>query len=118
MRFLANENFPLTSIYLLRSQGYEIISIIEKSPGMTDDQVLELAVNEKLIILTFDRDYGELIYRLKKPCPPGVVYFRYAPKTPEQPGQDLIVFLNTEDLSLVHKFTVVESNQLRQRPLP
>jgi predicted nuclease of predicted toxin-antitoxin system len=118
MRFLANENFPLTSVHLLRSAGYYITSITEESSGITDDKVLEIAVNEQRLILTFDRDYGELIYRLKKPSPPGVIYFRYAPQTPEQPGQDLLLLLNTEDLCLERRFTVVESNQIRQRPLP
>jgi predicted nuclease of predicted toxin-antitoxin system len=118
MQFLANENFPLTSVHLLCSVGYDITSITEESPGIIDDKVLEIAVNEQRIILTFDRDYGELIYRLKKPSPPGVIYFRYAPQTPEQPGQDLLVLLNTDNFSLERKFTVVESNQVRQRPLP
>jgi predicted nuclease of predicted toxin-antitoxin system len=118
MRFLANENFPLTSVKLIRSSGYDIISITETSPGIKDEEVLELAVNEQRIILTFDRDYGELIYRLRKPTPKGVVYFRYAPLTPEQPAQDLLVLLNVENLSLEQKFTVVESNQVRQRSLP
>jgi len=118
MRFLANENFPLTSVRILRTTGYDIISITEESPGIKDDHVLEFALNEQRIILTFDRDYGELIYRFKKPCPMGVIYFRYVPLTPEQPAQDLLLLLNNKDLILEQRFTVVESNQIRQRPLP
>ena len=48
---------------------HNIISITEESPAIKDNQVLELALIEQRIILTFDRDYGELIYRLKKLCP-------------------------------------------------
>lgn len=63
MRFLANENFPLPSIILLRQGGYDVASMTEDSPGMEDSEVLTRASDEQRIILTFDRDYGELIYR-------------------------------------------------------
>lgn len=62
MRFLANENFPLPSVRLLRSAGHDVLSITEESPGISDDRILTRAVAEERIILTFDRDYGELIY--------------------------------------------------------
>ena len=61
--FLANENFPKPSIKLLRDSGLVITSIQEKCPGISDAEVLEMAVESDLIILTFDRDYGELIFR-------------------------------------------------------
>ncbi len=58
MRFLANENFPLPSVRLLRQAGYDVASITEDSPGMDDSEVLTRATDERLVILTFDRDYG------------------------------------------------------------
>ena len=63
MRFLANENFPLPSVRLLREAGHDVVSISEETPGITDSQVLSRAVSEQRIILTFDRDYGVMIYR-------------------------------------------------------
>ena len=56
MRFLANENFPLPSVRLLREAGHDVVSISEETPGITDSQVLSRAVSEQRIILTFDRD--------------------------------------------------------------
>jgi predicted nuclease of predicted toxin-antitoxin system len=117
MLFLADENFPVASIKILRKAGYEIASVIEDSPGAKDSKILARANREMRIILTFDRDYGELIYRLKLPCQYGVVYFRFAPLTPEEPAEYLLNLLNIKDLSL-KKFTVVERSQIRQRPLP
>ena len=117
VKFLANENFPLASVYQLHEVGYEIAAIIEDSPGITDAEVLRRAVEEERIILTFDRDYGELIYRMKMPSPIGVVYFRYTPLTPEEPAQHLQRLLHIDGISLEGKFTVVERNQVRQRPL-
>ncbi len=61
MKLLANENFPKASVLLLRSLGYDITSIGEDNPSISDQSVMEIATAEERIILTFDRDYGELI---------------------------------------------------------
>ncbi|HAG08133.1 MAG TPA: hypothetical protein DCK87_00990 [Desulfotomaculum sp.] len=65
MLFLANENFPLESIRKLREEGYDVASIIEDSPGITDKEILFQARKENRIILTFDKGYGDMIYRLR-----------------------------------------------------
>jgi predicted nuclease of predicted toxin-antitoxin system len=118
MRFLANENFPRMSVLQLRDSGYDVAYGSEDAPGAEDSLVLQRAVNEERIILTFDRDYGELIYRLRMPVPKGVIYFRYIPTTPKEPAQDLLTLLSVEGLILEGYFTVFERTQLRQRPLP
>jgi predicted nuclease of predicted toxin-antitoxin system len=68
MRFLANENFPLQSVRILRQADLEVASVTEDSPGIEDAEVLARAADEQRVILTFDRDYGELIYRLRLRC--------------------------------------------------
>lgn len=118
MRFLANENFPLASINTLRAAGQDVASVSEDSPGAKDSEVLARAENEGRVILTFDRDYGELIYKAGLPPPVGVIFFRYDPLTPKEPGEHLLQLLAVQALSLERKFTVVERGQVRQRPLP
>lgn len=117
MQFLANENFPLLSVRILRDFGLNITSIMEDSPGIKDTEVLARAVQENRIILTFDRDYGELIFRRSSPKPIGVIYFRYQPITPEEPAQELLSLLSDKNLVIEKMFTVLERNKLRQRPL-
>lgn len=107
MQFLANENFPRISIKFLREAGYDVASGSEDSPGAEDSEVLVRAVSEERFLLTFDRDYGELIYRLRMPSPVGVIYFRYQPLTPEEPAQHLLYLLNVESLSFEGRFTVL-----------
>jgi len=65
MRFLANEDFPLKSVHRLREVGHDVGAIIEDSPGAKDRDVLARAANKQRIVLTFDRDYGELRACLK-----------------------------------------------------
>jgi predicted nuclease of predicted toxin-antitoxin system len=117
MDFLANENFPLLSVRLLREAGHRVVSIIQEAPGGKDEDILKRAHTEKLIILTFDRDYGELIYRHQALPPAGVVYFRFAPATPSEPAEILLNVMDKADLSVIGKFTIVERGRIRQRSL-
>jgi len=82
MRLLLNENIPLASVRALREAGHDVLAITEYSPGITDQEVLQLAQRENRIVVTFDRDYGELIYRRGLPVPNGILYLRFSPKTP------------------------------------
>lgn len=117
MDFLANENFPVNSIRLLRIAGHNIASIIEDTPGVKDYTILKRAYEEKRLILTFDRDYGELIYKHRSITPVGVVYFRFSPSTPEEPAKILIDILEEGKIQLLGKFTVIERGRVRQKTL-
>lgn len=117
MRFLANENFPLPSVHLLRQAGYDVVSISEETPGIRDDQVLSRGVAEGRIILTFDRDYGAMVYRLRLPSAP-IVYLRYYPVSPEEPARHILQLLQISGLDLSNRFTVADRDRVRQRPLP
>ncbi|MBE0447577.1 MAG: DUF5615 family PIN-like protein [Actinobacteria bacterium] len=117
MNFLANENFPLFSITLLRDAGHNVVGIIEDAPGSKDIDILQQAQIEKRIILTFDRDYGEMIYRHESIAPAGIVFFRFNPSAPEEPARILLRILREDKISIMGKFTVVERGRIRQRVL-
>jgi predicted nuclease of predicted toxin-antitoxin system len=116
--FIADENFPLPSVRRLRQAGHDVVAVITETPGSTDEEVLAWAARDRRIVLTFDRDFGELIFRKKAPSPAGIVYFRFEPMTPEEPVEFLLRLFAIEGLSLEKHFTVVERRQVRQRALP
>lgn len=118
MKFLADENFPLPSIHLLAEAGHDIIAVIEDSSGAADIAVLERASREARILLTFDRDYGQLLYQQGAATPAGLVYYRFVPSSPEEPAQYLLSSLEQIELSLHNMLTVAERDRVRQRPLP
>ena len=118
MKFLANENFPLVSVRKLRTEGFDVTAVIEDSPGAKDRQVLTQAYDESRIILTFDRDYGELIYRHKLPIPAGIIYLRFDPLTPQEPAAYVLQVLAAQNIILTDKFTVTRRDRIRQRNLP
>jgi predicted nuclease of predicted toxin-antitoxin system len=118
MRFLANENFSIPSVQLLRAAGHEVAAVIEESPGAADIDILARAAREDYIILTFDRDYGQLIFQRRLPSPAGVVYFRLTPLNPAEPAERLLHFMSRRETTFAGLFTVLQRDQVRQRPLP
>lgn len=117
MDFLANENFPLFSIKLLRKASHNVVSVIEETPGAKDIDILKRAHRENFIVLTFDRDYGELIYRHRSFIPNGIIFFRFDPSVPEEPAKILLKILQEGKVSILGKFTVIERDRIRQRTL-
>jgi predicted nuclease of predicted toxin-antitoxin system len=85
-KLLANENFPYKSIYYLREKGFDILSIGMDNPSILDNEIMMIAINEERTILTFDRDYGELIFRFNYKPKMGVIYLRLDEYSPEEPG--------------------------------
>jgi predicted nuclease of predicted toxin-antitoxin system len=118
MRFLANENIPKPSIAHVRQAGIDIISISEESPGISDEEVLAQAARDHLIIWTFDRDYGSLIYQQGLPTPAGIMYFRFDPATAIEAGEIFLNLLDSEGIAFEGMFTVVDRSGIRQRALP
>ena len=60
MKLLADENIPASVVRMLKEEGYDIRSIRIESPGISDAEVMRYAQQEKRVILTYDKDFGEL----------------------------------------------------------
>lgn len=116
MKFLADENFPLPSVRKLRESGHDVVAVIVDSAGAADEEILARAASEQRIVLTFDRDFGELVFRKRLPAPEGIVLFRFDPANPEEPGNYLLELVKQQGLTLAMKFTVASRRQIRQRP--
>jgi len=117
LKWLADENIPLTSIALLRQAGLDVSSIREIQPGLADHAVLGMARGEGRGVLTFDRDFGELVFQQQQPCPPAVVYLRFAPISPEEPAQIVLAMLESVGM-LDGQFIVLDRESYRKRALP
>jgi predicted nuclease of predicted toxin-antitoxin system len=63
MRFLADENFPRTAFDALAASGIDILRLSPDQHGSKDTEVLEAARADRRILLTFDKDFGELVFR-------------------------------------------------------
>lgn len=114
---LADENFPLASVGRLRSAGFDVAAVAEIARGAPDLDVLVMAREQSRVLVTFDRDFGELVYRDLAPIPPGVIYLRVAASSPEEPAQVVVDLLADASLQILGRFTVVTADGVRQRAL-
>ncbi len=67
MRFLVDECTGPGVAHWLRQQGHDVFSVYEQARGIDDDEIVERANNEKRILITNDKDFGEKIFRDNKP---------------------------------------------------
>jgi predicted nuclease of predicted toxin-antitoxin system len=65
MTVVADESVDFGIILLLREKGIIVLSIAEESFGIKDEEVLSIAVKNQCLLITEDKDFGELTYRLK-----------------------------------------------------
>lgn len=116
-RLLANENIPRPAILHLRRAGLDVLSIAETLPAGSDQVVLALARAQGRWLLTYDRDYGELVFRRGLPAPPAILYFRQEP-FPATRVADLVLPLLELGAEIEGYFVVVGEHNLRRNRLP
>ena len=76
MPFLADENFPVAIVSALRETGHDIEWVGNLSPGISDEDVVDLATRSNRTILAFDKDFGYLTFRRGVSAPAGIILFR------------------------------------------
>ena len=64
MRLFANEDLPDEAVTALRSAGHDVVWVRTEAPGMGDPDVLALAARQERILLTFDKNFGELAKKM------------------------------------------------------
>lgn len=113
---LANENIPLATVKRLQEAGLDVVSVSTDFPSIADETVIQFASENNRIIVTFDRDYGELIFKHNIIPPPGIIYFRLHSFLPADPAEILLKLLKS-NINFEGFFSVVSDSTLRQRKL-
>lgn len=90
MRILADENMLVQAVAILRQAGHDVLFVIEERPSTRDPDVLAWATRENRLLITFDKDFGELNQRYNQPAPHGVALFRIPPSVPVEERAELI----------------------------
>jgi predicted nuclease of predicted toxin-antitoxin system len=117
MRILANENFSALVVDALRQAGHDVTWIRTAMPGISDQEVLKHAMAEERILVTFDKDFGELAYRSCLPATCGVILFRISVADIVVAASVIVRAIESRDDWHGH-FCVVEEHRIRIRPLP
>ncbi len=109
---VADESVDGNIVAHLLSLGYQIHSIAKLSPGIPDTQVLQTAIEHDALLLTEDKDFGELVYRLRLPhC--GILLLRLSGVAIDNKCSLVEFALRENQTILKNKFAVLDETKLR-----
>ena len=112
-RLLLDENMPRSVAEGLAATGHDVLTVATTAPGIDDRAVLALAREGQRWLLTFDADFGELVFHKDAAAPPAIFYFRIHPIVASE-VLSLALRALREDADAC--FTVVTREGTRRRP--
>lgn len=112
MRFVADESCDFAVVRMLRSANHDVLAVAEISPRIGDDEVLGLCRDDGRILLTEDKDFGELVYvRGQRNC--GIILFRFPATVRALMAAAVLDAVNRLGDKLVSRFTVLQPGRIR-----
>ena len=113
-RLVADENVRTEIVAALRHAGHDVVWITETAPSWDDSSILAFAVVNDRILLTYDRDFGELVFRLGQVPPPAIIYVRLS-KRDVAGAVDRLLSLLAHGARASY-FTIIDPGATRERP--
>ena len=112
MRLVADENCDFSLVIELRAAGYDVVSIAEQMAGADDQKVIDFARSERRLLLTEDKDFGQLVFAAAKENS-GVILIRYPASTRSALTAAVLKFLSDNSEGLYSRFAVLEPGRAR-----
>jgi predicted nuclease of predicted toxin-antitoxin system len=109
-QIIADESVDFKIVLQLREVGFITYSIMEEQPSLKDEDVLSIACENDALLITEDKDFGELVFRLRLPHK-GILLIRINEK-------EIKIALVVQNIlksytELLNKFSVIDNNKLR-----
>ena len=114
MNFLADESVDRPVVERLRREGHQVSYVAELGPGMPDEAVLNLANQETALLLTADKDFGEMVFRRRLHMH-GVLLIRLAGLTPARKAEIVALAVQEHLAELPRFFAVIMPGLFRIR---
>ena len=114
MKLYADEGVDRQVVDALRSAGFDVAYAAEIDSSVGDDALLAKAAAEGRLLVTSDKDFGELVYRLRR-ANEGVLLIRLAGLSAELKAKLVVESVSTRSSELVHAFSVLSPGMLRIR---
>jgi predicted nuclease of predicted toxin-antitoxin system len=114
MRFLADEGVDRIIVTGLRSLNFDVFYVIEEARSLDDETLLNIALTEERILITRDKDFGELVFRLNR-AHAGVILIRLEGYTTEERGEIVRQIIQQYADQLPNGFTVIQKGIIRIR---
>jgi predicted nuclease of predicted toxin-antitoxin system len=116
VRWLADECVAAPLVASLRGTGHDVLYVAEAAAGLSDADVIALALREKRLLLTEDKDFGDLVVR-RGHAVPGVVLMRIDPENAELKKIRLAAAIERYGEGLFGRYMVIEEARFRSRKL-
>jgi len=116
MKWLADENIERSIVAWLRQINHDVLWAAESMPGTPDEVLLDVATDQARIVITNDRDFGELVFLLRRSAQ-GVLYLRLPLFNETEKLNRLMTVWPIIEQRLTGHFIVVSGLKLRIRPL-
>lgn len=117
MRFLADECCDFYMVKALIADGNDVLCVRELSPGADDSSVVETALREKRILLTEDKDFGQLIYAHGQGAL-GVIFMRFPIPARVRIADELVEMVRKIGEGLIGSFVTVQPGKIRIGRIP
>lgn len=114
MKLIADENIEWGIVSRLRSEGFEVYYIPENEQGLDDVTILRLSRESSALLLTADKDFGELVFRQGE-ATAGVILVRLAGLSEKSKAEIVLKALQTYGKEMMGNFSVISHSQLRIR---
>jgi predicted nuclease of predicted toxin-antitoxin system len=116
MRWLADECVAASLVALLRADGHDVLYVAEAAAGLGDADVIALALREQRLLLTEDKDFGDLVFRRERAVP-GVVLMRIDADNARLKAARLSAVIDRYGEGLFGRYMVIEEGRFRSRRL-
>jgi predicted nuclease of predicted toxin-antitoxin system len=116
VRWLADECIAAPLVARLRAAAHDVVYVAETASGLSDADVIALALRDTRLLLTEDKDFGDLVFRRKQPVA-GVVLMRIDVEDAQLKMARLSAAIERYGDRLFGRYTVVENGRLRSRQL-
>jgi len=114
LKLVADESVDRQIVDRLRQDGHAVWYVAEMATGIGDQAVLGMANREEAVLLTADKDFGELVYR-QRLVNPGVILVRLSGVPPEAKAETVAKAINLHSAEFAHGFAVISPAAIRVR---
>ncbi|RTM13189.1 MAG: hypothetical protein EKK33_12715 [Bradyrhizobiaceae bacterium] len=116
MRWLADECIAVSLVRELRGASHDVLYIAEFAASLSDVEVIALASREGRLLLTADKDFGELVFR-RSQAVPGLILLRIDPERGQLVRRRLLEAIDQFDQGFFGRYVVIDEIRFRSRPL-
>ena len=115
MNLVADESVDRQIVERLRHDGHDVLYIAEVEPSISDEAVFDRANDKAALLLTSDKDFGELIFRENRLISDGVVLLRLAGLSAGKKSEIVSDAVREHEAEFPKHFSVVGPGKIRIR---